>query len=115
MSSPLCPVSVLAVAYPRLSAAAIAVYEIDPWYPPLPTPWNFPFHASDGGIQTSNLMSESLVGRAVTSTRQKAGSVIGFAAPGTVNGPAAMLVADLTVTFGIVSAARFEHAVPDEA
>src|SRR6187402_3942639 len=73
-SSPECPVSVLAVAYPRRRAVAIAVYEIDPWYPPFPTPWNLPFHAPTGGIHTSNLISESLVGRAVASTRQNAGS-----------------------------------------
>src|SRR3954471_18239568 len=112
MSSPLCPVSVLAVAYPRRSAGAIAEYEIDPWYPPLPTPWNLPFHASTGGIHTSNLISESLVGRAVASTLQNADTVIGEVLPGGENGPAATAVAALTVMLGIVSAARLAHAVP---
>src|SRR6185369_5676787 len=71
------------------------------------------------------LMSESLVGRAVASTRQKAGSVIDTdvrtppsaptGAVGGVNGPAATAVADLIVTFGIVNAARFARAVPADA
>src|SRR3954468_21312968 len=115
MSSPVWPVSVLATAYPRRSPVAIAVSPIPPEYPPLPTPSNLPFQASAGGIQTSNLISESLVGRAVASTRQNAGSVIAADAPGAVNGPAATVAADLTVTFGIVSAARFEQAVPPVA
>ena len=48
----------------------------------MPTPWNLLFQASVGGTHTSNLISESLVGRAVASTRQKAGSVIGDVDPG---------------------------------
>ena len=60
-------------------------------------------------------MSESLVGRAVASMRQNAGSVIGVPEPEGVNGPAAVGVADLIVTFGIVSAARFAHEVPADA
>src|SRR5262245_47817968 len=61
-------------------------------------------------------MSESLVGRAVASTRQNAGSVIAVVAPGGVNGPATPAVDERIVTPGIVSAARFAHAVPfDEA
>src|SRR4029077_13941334 len=69
-------------------------------------------HASAGGIHTSNLISESVVGRAVASTRQNAGNVIAFEALGGVNGPAWTAVADRIVIVGIVSAARFEHAVP---
>src|SRR5262249_37912255 len=60
-------------------------------------------------------MSESLVGRAVASTRQKAGSVIAADAPGGVKLPAAIAVADRIVTLGMVSAARFAHAVPAAA
>src|SRR3954453_4446857 len=60
-------------------------------------------------------MSESLVGRAVASTRQNAGSVIGVAEADGVNGPAATSVDDLIVTLGMVSAARFVHAVPAAA
>src|ERR1700741_169691 len=116
MSSPVWPVSVLAPAYPRRSPAALAVYPIAPEYPPLPTPSSLPFHASTGGIQTSNLISESLVGRAVASTRQNAGSgdvlLPGICGPGIVNPPAATGVAAFTVTSGIVSAARFAHGVP---
>src|SRR5258708_22157402 len=60
-------------------------------------------------------MSESLVGRAVASTRQTAGSVIAALAGGGVSGPAAMAVDDLIVIPGIVSAARFAHDVPLDA
>src|SRR4051812_49711488 len=60
-------------------------------------------------------MSESLVGRAVASTRQNAGSVIGVAEADGVNGPAATSVDDLIVTLGMVSAARLSHAVPGAA
>ena len=60
-------------------------------------------------------MSESLVGRAVASTRQNAGSVIAVCAPGGVNGPAVTRSADLIVTFGIVSAARLAQVVPVDA
>src|SRR4051794_26492197 len=125
MSSPVWPVSVLATAYPRRSPVAIAVYPIAPEYPPLPTPSNLPFQASAGGIQTSNLISESLVGRAVASTRQNAGSVMDAgvrnwpsgptATAGGLNAPAATAVADLMVTLGIVSAARLAQAVPVDA
>jgi hypothetical protein len=58
------------------------------------------------------LISESLVGRAVASTRQKAGSVSGVAEAVGEKGPAAIGFADLIVMFGIVSAARFAHEVP---
>ena len=57
-------------------------------------------------------MSESLVGRAVASTRQNAGSVIGVAALVGANGPAGIGFEDLIVMLGIVSAARFAHDVP---
>src|SRR5260221_2248620 len=91
-------------------------WRIAPEYPPLPTPSSLPFHASAGGIQTSNLMSESLVGRAVASTRQNAGSVIVVPVPlGGVKGPAGTAAADLIVTVGIVRAARLAHAVPPVA
>ena len=60
-------------------------------------------------------MSESLVGRAVASTRQNAGSVIGEPVPDEVNGPAGTAVADLMVTFGMVSDARLGHDVPADA
>src|SRR6266508_2896370 len=60
-------------------------------------------------------MSESVVGRAVPSTRQNAGSVIAVCAPGGVKGPAVTAVADLIVTFGMVNAARLAQAVPVDA
>src|SRR3954451_2187543 len=40
-----------------------------PAQPPLPTAWNLPFHPL-AGSQTSILMSESLVGVSVATTRQ---------------------------------------------
>jgi hypothetical protein len=46
--------------------------------------------------------------------RQNAGSVIAVCAPGGVKGPAVTAVADLIVTLGIVSAARFAQAVAAE-
>src|SRR5947208_7929330 len=62
-------------------------------------------------------MSESLVGRAVASTRQNAGTVIVLLPLplGGVNGPAAIALADLIVTVGMVSAARFVQDVPVDA
>src|SRR5690349_5582487 len=77
---PVCPVSVLDVAYPARTAAAIAAYETTPAHPPPPTAWYLPFHP-EAGSQTSALMSESLVGVSVARTRQNAGTFAnGFAA-----------------------------------
>src|SRR4051812_40120177 len=66
-------------------------------YPPLP-PWSkFPFQAS--GIQTSNLISESEVGRETPETRQNATTVV--AAPsGGVNWPAGTDAASVIVVLG---------------
>src|SRR5580692_5741933 len=41
-----------------------------PAAPPLPVPRNLPFQAPGGGIQTSILMCDSLVGLMVAATRQ---------------------------------------------
>src|SRR5262245_64497281 len=60
-------------------------------------------------------MAEAVVGRAVPSTGQKAGTVMGACAPGGVNGPAVIASADLMVTFGIVNAARLAQVVPVDA
>src|SRR5204863_991034 len=79
------------------------------------TPWNLPFHASAGGIHSSNLISESEGGRATASMRQNAGSAISWRVPGTTNGPAGIAVAERMLTAGIVSAARFSQGVPFEA
>src|SRR6188508_674737 len=65
---------------------------MDPANPPVPTPWNFPFHVLPSGIQTSKLMCESAVGAATAATRQNAGTARGAAVPrgaGGVNVPAA--------------------------
>src|SRR5207245_311256 len=87
--------------------------------PPLPTPWNFPFHAA-AGIQTSILMSESADGIRVAATRQKAGRLSNRGAfagcavvtPGSANCPAATSCADVIVVFGSVSFARASHDAP---
>src|SRR5262245_15288849 len=126
---PACPVSVLAVAYPPRTAAAIAGYEMLPAQPPLPTAWNFPFQPAVG-IQTSILMSESLVGFTVAALRQnEAISANGdgafprpprpAAAPrprpsprsaaGGVNAPAATVCALVMVTFGSARAPRLSQ------
>src|SRR4029077_16807041 len=60
------------VAYPLRSAAASAAYWMKPFQPPLPTIWNLPFQP-ESGSQVSDLISESLDGLIVNSTRQKAG------------------------------------------
>src|SRR5262245_10814319 len=51
----------------------MAASAIDPVNAPLPTARNFPFQLAAGN-QSSILMSESLDGRSVVATRQKAGS-----------------------------------------
>src|ERR1700733_13038420 len=61
---------------------------MDPDQPPLPTPWNLPFQPSTGS-QTSILMSESLLGRRVAATRQKAGRLLGETGDG-MNPPGGM-------------------------
>src|SRR5947209_8081659 len=79
-----------------------------PAKPPLPTPWNFPFHP-EAGIQTSNWISESAVGLILPATRQKAGRFrIGFP-PGGVNSPAGRGSAIVIDVFGSASEARFSH------
>src|SRR5262245_60889592 len=82
---------------------------MEPAQPPLPTPWNLPFHP-DAGIQTSSLMSESVVGATVAATRQNAGtSGIAWAAwlpaAGGVNDPAGTSWAMVIVVLGSLSAA----------
>src|SRR5580704_16727685 len=85
-----------------------------PTQPPLPTPWNLPFHPSDGS-QTSILMSESLLGRKVAATRQKAGRLLGETGdgmnppPGIVNAPAATVCASVMVVSGSAKDARLSQ------
>src|ERR1700677_3137083 len=85
-----------------------------PTHPPLPTPWNFPFHPSDGS-QTSILMSESLLGRKVAATRQKAGRLLGETGdgmnppPGMLNAPAATVCASVMVVSGSARDARLSQ------
>ncbi len=71
-----------------------------------------PFQEAAGGIHTSNLISESLVGRAMASTRQNVGTVSAVCAPGGVKAPAATSVAAVIVTVGIVNAVSSAHGVP---
>src|SRR6266705_3036012 len=84
-----------------------------PAHPPLPTAWNLPFQP-DAGIQTSILMSESLVGFSVAATRQNAGSALNAApgpprAAGGVNSPGPIGCANVMVVSGNVSDARLSQ------
>src|SRR5688572_22909905 len=91
---------------------------MEPPHAPLPTARNLPFQPA-AGSQTSDLMSESLVGLIVSATRQKAGRLAAACAapgppPGCMNLPAATNVAELTVVFGSFSeAASCSHLAPE--
>src|SRR5262245_46723002 len=58
-----------------------------PAKPPLPTPRKFPYQPSIGS-QTSNLISESLVGLITPTTLRKAGKPLKGSVPGNTNAPA---------------------------
>src|ERR1017187_8171267 len=90
-----------------------------PAQPPLPTA-SYLWFQSDAGSQSSTLMSESLVGVRVASTRQKAGrSLYGLVAgplparplgfSGRVKAPAATVCAAVIVASGNFSEARESH------
>jgi hypothetical protein len=96
-----------------------AVYEIDPFHPPLPTASSFPFQFCEGS-QTSILISESLEGFSVAVTRQNAGkSLSGIGVPrapaGGVNSPAAIVFADVIVVLGSLSPPRLSHVAAADA
>lgn len=89
---------------------------------PLPTDSSFPFQVDDGpdvGIQTSILMSESLVGFSVAATRQIAGKFpkfgagkpgnAGTAPAGNASCPAGTDCANVTVECGRASLARLSQ------
>src|SRR6185295_422096 len=91
-----------------------------PPHPPFPTARNLPFQP-DAGIQTSILMSESLVGLSVAATRQNAGKSLNgslCAAPrppgawGITNEPAATDSASEIVVLGSACALRLSHERP---
>ena len=52
---------------------------MEPAQPPFPTAWNFPFHLSAGGSQSSMLIRESDEGFRTATTLQCAGAIIGAA------------------------------------
>src|SRR5258708_26425288 len=82
-----------------------------PEKPPLPTPWYFPFQPA-AGIQTSSLMSESLVGLISAVTRQKAGNslkVAGAGPAGGSNAPAATNCAEVMVVSGSLRLLKLSH------
>src|ERR1700733_1805398 len=87
---------------------------MDPVHPPLPTPWNLPFQPSVGS-HTSILISESLLGRSVAATRQKAGRLFGEMGNGMnppggmVKAPAATVWAKVMVVSGSFNAARLSQ------
>src|SRR5262250_809237 len=98
----------------------IAPSEIAPVQPPFPTAINFPFHP-ETGIQTSILMSESVVGLMVAATRQNAGRVLytgGTTAPGAApgsNAPAATVWARVMVVSGSLREDRPSQEVAADA
>src|SRR5688572_26700425 len=77
---------------------------MEPCQAPFPTPWNLPFHPA-AGIQTSILISESLVGRIVARTRQCAG----VAAPPRAPAAAATDSAAVIVVSGSLSVERLSQ------
>src|SRR5579872_825914 len=88
-----------------------------PAKPPLPSPWNLPFHP-ESGIQTSILISESGVGFTVAVTRQKAGSSLYLeaaapgkfaAAPDGVKAPASTTWASVMVVSGNFRLLKLSH------
>src|SRR5258708_34416342 len=82
-----------------------------PAKPPLPIPWYFPFQPA-AGIQTSSLMSESLVGLISAVTRQKAGNslkVAGARPAGGSNAPAATNCAEVVVGSGGLTLPKPPH------
>src|SRR5271166_4532458 len=89
-----------------------------PAHAPLPTDSSFPFQA-ESGIQTSILISESLVGLSITATRQNGGSFekLGAGNPGNVGTtpggsescPAATVSAKVTVACGRARLAKFSQ------
>src|SRR5690349_5016790 len=85
-----------------------------PAQPPFPTAWNLPFQP-EAGNQTSILISESLVGFNVASTRQKEGRSLypafGFGPrpPGSVKAPASTACAKVIVVFGRASEVRLSQ------
>src|SRR5262249_13939597 len=84
-----------------------------PAQPPLPTPWNLPFHAWTGS-QTSILMSESDEGVRVAATRQNAGNWLNCctaAGPGRLNPPAGTVWAEVIDAFGNLRDDKPSHDV----
>src|SRR5215831_9365625 len=90
---------------------------ICPSHPPFPVPSNFPFQL-DAGSQTSNLISESLVGRDVAVTRQNGGRVLKSTEgrmgipEGGANVPAGTSSASVIVVSANLRFASFEHSSP---
>src|SRR5262245_51939863 len=81
---------------------------MEPAKPPLPMPWNLPFHP-EAGIQTSNWISESAEGLMLPATRQNSG-ISGSGCPaGGVKLPAGESVAEAIAVCGRASDARLSH------
>src|SRR5207237_5671767 len=81
-----------------------------PSHPPLPTPWNLPFHP-DAGIHTSIRIRESSVGLSVAATRHKPGNISRSCdrAPGGVYGPAGTNTAVVITVSGKLNARNVSH------
>src|SRR5579883_763424 len=91
---------------------------MNPFQPPLPTIWNLPFQPAMGS-QTSDLISESLEGFSVISTRQNAGRSPKAAAPlgpfGSWNAPDSITFAEFTLLCGSASDLSRPHAAASTA
>src|SRR5438552_11709800 len=83
-----------------------------PAQPPFPTCWYLPFQPLIGS-HTADLISESLLGRIVNFTSQRAGTVAAFAPPpgpaGAASGPAAIVAADVTIAPESFRVLRLSH------
>src|ERR1700747_149976 len=90
-------------------AFAISGKVIAPAEPPEPSPRKTPFHVPAGGIQTSKLMSDWLVGVAGAETRQKGGRLAKVWPLAEVWLPAGIVSPAIIVTSVRLREAKFEH------
>src|SRR5580692_9085357 len=83
-----------------------------PAAPPLPVPRNLPFQAPGGGIQTSILMCDSLVGLIVAATRQNGAVTAAPPGPPGILSAVVRNVAIVMVESGSVREERLSQDVP---
>src|SRR5262245_52411327 len=78
-----------------------------PAVPPLPTPWNFPFHVVIG-----NQTSKRTAGFVSATTRQNAGRLLSACDPGGVNDGPAISATDSIVVSGSAAFVSAAHCAP---